>query len=219
MNSLRRIHLLVVAIMIMSLSAVVVALPSYAETTTQLVIILKNGKTYGWPISDVSRIEVKEAGSPIGSSSNVSPDVSGQSQEICATGCYYRIYQNTNTRGNSRGYEWHFQNIGFYESSDGSGVNLGTVNNITASRSRGGQGITDMLATSGSYYIFGSYESGQTITIKSPNALRSVTYRNPEGSSWAPASVKILMSTNGIKWKELKTYTDDGSKNQQLIVF
>jgi hypothetical protein len=60
MISLRRVYLYLMAIIFMSLSAIVVALPLYAQTPTKLVVILKNGKVYNFPLSDVSRIDFSD---------------------------------------------------------------------------------------------------------------------------------------------------------------
>jgi hypothetical protein len=56
MISLRRIYLCL-AVVFMFFFAMVVALPLYAQTPTNVVVILKDGKIYNFPLSDVSRIE------------------------------------------------------------------------------------------------------------------------------------------------------------------
>jgi hypothetical protein len=75
MISLRHVYLCLMAVMFISFSAIVVALPLYAQTPTKLVVILKNGKTYNFPLSDVSRIEFRDTQASSGSLSSQAGEV------------------------------------------------------------------------------------------------------------------------------------------------
>ena len=57
MKSLRRIHLLLMAVLTISFPAIIAALPLYAQPP-QLVVVLKNGTSQTFTLSEVSRIEV-----------------------------------------------------------------------------------------------------------------------------------------------------------------
>jgi hypothetical protein len=57
MKRLRCIYLLLMAALTVSLPAIIVALPLYAQTP-QLVVVLKNGTRQAFTLSEVSRIEV-----------------------------------------------------------------------------------------------------------------------------------------------------------------
>lgn len=134
---------------------------------------------------------------------------------------YWRIYQNSATRGDAAGYEWSKHDIGFYVSYDGSGDSLATEDNITASsqRSTGGYDITTAIVGGTGYQYFAGYAAGEwaKVDLGSVVAIGSARYANYNGSPWAPTSVKVQYSDNGADWYDAATHADDASTNDQII--
>jgi hypothetical protein len=68
MKSFRRISLLLMVMLTISITTIIAAIPLYAQTP-ELVVVLKNGTRQTFPLSEVSRIEV----SGVGATSRINP--------------------------------------------------------------------------------------------------------------------------------------------------
>lgn len=134
---------------------------------------------------------------------------------------FWRLYQDTATRNNSSGYEWHLYNVQFYTGSSASGVALASTSNIGVSSNRYDSIADYFLNTGGASGKFAGYAAGEYIWVAVPvgTVVHSVTYKDAAGSAWAPTQVKVQRSTDFVSWSTQSTYGDDGTTNLQTINF
>ena len=97
-----------------------------------------------------------------------------------------------------------------------------TPSNTTASSLRSGVSIDDFfveLSGGVTYGIFNNYQAGEFLQVQYNQNVKvtQVTYRNEVGSNWAPTSVLIQSSSDGVSWNTELTYSDNGTTNQQVL--
>ena len=97
-----------------------------------------------------------------------------------------------------------------------------TSSNTTASSLRSGVSIGDFFVESSggvTYGIFNNYQAGEFLQVQYNQDVKvtQVTYRNEVGTNWAPTSVLIQSSSDGVSWNTELTYSDNNTTNQQVL--
>jgi hypothetical protein len=120
------------------------------------------------------------------------------------------LYRNTKSVG-------VFSPSTFYTPPDATIATSANTSNTTASSFRSGSDISAFFSSG--YNIFATTYIGEYLQVYFPayTKVTTVTYRNAIAASWAPTSVKIQSSIDGLTWVDEALYIDDASTNIQTI--